>query len=101
MTTNIFTVETQEELTAILHRPKTVCEGDCDWCSKFHRAAKPVKALANEKGIIITLFRNKEVRVSRGYFHAWCEECSDGVNHSFWEAADWAQRHAVQRHGIK
>jgi hypothetical protein len=98
MTQNLFTVEKQEELNAVIHRPKDNCTGDCEWCAKFHKANKLIKALT-EKSIHISLTANEEVIVPKGYYNVWCAECSDGENNTFYECCDWAERHAKGRHG--
>lgn len=98
MSQNVFAVKDQAELNSLIHRPNADCAGDCDWCSKFHRASRPVNDVA-KNGVVITLTANEEVIAANGYFRVWCEECSDGENDTFWECADWAERHAKRRHG--
>lgn len=100
MTQNLFAIENQTELNAIIHRPKDNCVGDCEWCKKFHKAMKLTETLATENNIVITLTVNEKVIVPKGHFNVWCETCSDGENNTFWESADWAERHAKRRHSV-
>lgn len=95
MTQNIFAVESQAELNTVIHRPEDNCTGDCDWCSKFHKAVKAV-TITNAN---ITLTLNEEVIVPKGHYNVWCDKCSDGENNTFYECCDWAERHAKGRHG--
>jgi hypothetical protein len=99
MTQNLFAIENQTELNATIHRPQDICSGNCEWCSKFHKAMKLVKTVAAENNVVITLTANKETKVINGHYNVWCEECSDGENNTFWESCDWAERHAKRRHG--
>lgn len=99
MAQNVFTVEKQQELNSLIHRPQDDCAGDCEWCKKFHKAVKAVK-VAEEKGFTLTLTENDPVVVSNGHYNVWCNECSDGENNTFWESCDWAERHAKGRHGV-
>jgi hypothetical protein len=98
MTQNIFAIENQESLNSLIHRPADNCPGDCEWCAKFHKAAKAVSAI-KENNVIITLTANENVVVPKGYYNVWCEKCCDGENNTFYESCDWAQRHASGRHG--
>lgn len=102
MTQNMFAVETQAELNSLIHRPQDDCPGDCDWCRKFHRAAKVANAFTTENELSISLTENeKPIAVTNGYYQVWCNVCSDGENSTFWECCDWAENHAKGRHNIK
>lgn len=100
MTQNLFAIENQAELNSLIHRSKDDCAGDCEWCSKFHKAAKLAKTLSTANNVTLTLTVNEETIVINGHYNVWCEECSDGENNTFWESADWAERHAKHRHGV-
>lgn len=95
MSQNIFAIANQEELSSLIHRPNDNCPGDCEWCSKFHKAVKAVAATS----VTITLTMNTEVIVPKGHYNVWCDTCSDGENNTFYESCDWAERHAKRRHG--
>lgn len=97
MSENIFTVKDQDTLNSIIHRPQDTCDGTCEYCSKFHRAGARV-AVAQDKGITITLTENTEPVERTGYFLIWCEECATGEHAGFWDACHWGQRHAESRH---
>lgn len=94
MTQNLFTIKSQAELNAVIHRPEDNCTGDCEWCFKFHKASKTLP-----ENNIISLTMNAEVIVPKGFYNVWCEKCSDGENNTFYECCDWAERHAKGRHG--
>lgn len=98
MTQNIFAAKDQTELNSIIHSSKDSCTGvGCDYCSKFYRASAPVK-VASENGVNITVSLNEKPVGVSGWYLAWCESCSDGEHTNFWDACDWAERHAIKRH---
>lgn len=96
--TGMFAVKTQEELSSLIHGTKgSPCAGDCDSCIKFNKAAEKVRELAN-KGVYISLQENDSKVTPVGKFQAWCENCQNGENTKFYDAADWADQHA-KTHG--
>lgn len=92
MAQNLFSITDQTELNAVVHRPQDICSGKCEWCSKFHRAVTSIGSTD------ITLTENAKPVGVDGRFQAWCNDCSDGENTNFWDACDWADRHAAKRH---
>lgn len=98
MAQNIFSVKDQTELNSIIHISEDSCTGvGCEWCSKFYKASGPVKTAA-ENGANITVSQNEKPVEVKGWYFVWCDSCSDGENTNFWDACDWAERHANSRH---
>jgi hypothetical protein len=96
--TGMFAVKTQEDLSSLIHGTKrSPCPGDCDNCIKFNKAAEKVRELAS-KGVFISLQENDSKVTPVGKFQAWCENCQNGENTKFYDAADWADQHA-KAHG--
>lgn len=92
MAQNLFSITEQTELNTVVHRPQDICSGKCEWCSKFHRA---VSSIGHTE---IDLTKNVKTVGVDGHFQVWCNSCSDGENTNFWDACDWADRHAAKRH---
>lgn len=98
MAQNIFSVKDQSELNSLIHLSEDSCTSvGCEWCSKFYKASAPVKT-ASENGATITVTQNEKAVGVKGWYFAWCESCSDGEHSDFWDACDWAERHATKRH---
>lgn len=97
MVQNIFTLANTPAINVIIHGDEADCVGHCDFCSKFNRAAAKVSTV-EAKNLHITLTHNEEIVGAYGRFHTWCEECSDGVNDTFWESCDWVEEHVTRKH---
>lgn len=96
MTQNLFVIKTQNELSSTIH-DSDKCPGNCDSCIKFHKAVTAMASLA--EGTIVLTENKAPIGGPKGYFQSWCNDCSDGVNNTFYEACDWADSHAKRRHG--
>lgn len=98
---NLLTLASQAEFNAVTHREKDQdCQGTCDWDRKFAKARSAAQKSALNLGVVFTI-SILEVPINGEYYHAWCGECSDGINDDLWVCSDWVFSHAEKRHGIK
>lgn len=102
MTVNIFAIESQNALDEIIHRRSgNSCAGakfGCESCEQFQKASAHVHELALTRGVITTLTQLENPVLVNRYYQVWCEECCDGANDTFFEAAWWARFRAKDKH---